>query len=121
MEQIKVAIIGLRHLHPRSYMQHFKVIKEVKVVAVAEEDESLRNQFAEDFNLKAYAHWQELFNREKIDLAAIFLPHIDCPDAALAAIDKSIHVLIEKPMTVDSRSAEKIVMAAEEKGVLVTT
>lgn len=102
-------------------MIHFEAVKEMKVIAVAEEDESLRNQFAQDFNLKAYAHWQELFSKEKNDLAAIFLPHIDCPDAALAAIGKSIHVLIEKPMTVDSKSAEKIVRAAEEKGVLVTT
>lgn len=121
MKQIKVAIIGLRHLHPRSYMLHFDIIKEIKVIAVAEEDESLRNQFAQDFNLKGYAHWQELFNQEEIDLAAIFLPHIDCPDAALAAIEKGIHLLIEKPMTIDSQSAEKIVRTAKEKGVMVTT
>ena len=121
MKSIKVAIIGLRHLHPRSYMLHFEAVKEMKVIAVAEEDESLRNRFAQDFNLKAYSNWQELFSKENIDLAAIFLPHIDCPDAALAAIEKGIHVLIEKPMTIDSKSAEKIVRAAEEKGVLITT
>ena len=121
MKSINLAIIGLRHLHPRSYMPHFEAIKEIEVIAVAEEDESLRKQFAQDFNLKGYSHWQELFSKENIDLAAIFLPHIACPDAALAAIEKSIHVLIEKPMTIDSKSAEKIVRAAEKKGVFVTT
>lgn len=121
MKSINVAIVGLRHLHPRSYMIHFEAVKEMKVIAVAEEDESLCNQFAQDFNVKAYSHWQELFNQEKVDLAALFLPHVDCPDAALAAIGKGIHVLIEKPMTIDSQSAEKIVRHAKEKGVLVTT
>ena len=121
MKSIKVAIIGLCHLHPRSYMAHFNMIPEMEVIAVAEENESLRTQFAEDFNLRAYSNWQDLFDQEQIDLAAIFLPHVDCPDAAKAAIKKSIHVLIEKPMTVDSQDAEKIVGLAEENNVKVTT
>ncbi len=121
MKKIKIAIIGLRHLHPRSYMAHFEAINEVEVVAVAEKDESLRHRFAEDFNLKAYSNFKDLIEQEEIQLAAIFLPHIACSDAALCAIEKGINILIEKPMAADSRSAEKIVQAAESKGVLVTT
>lgn len=121
MDKIKIAIIGLRHLHPRSYMAHFEVMNEIAVLAVAEKDESLLHQFAEDFKLKAYSDWKNLFDHEDIDLAAIFLPHVDCPEAALYAIEKGIHVLIEKPMTVDSASAEKIVRAANKKNVIVTT
>jgi UDP-N-acetylglucosamine 3-dehydrogenase len=121
MNKIKVAIIGLRHLHPRSYMAHFEMLNELQVVAVAEQDESVCQEFAEDFKLKAYPSWKELFEQEKINLAAIFLPHVDCPDAALFAIGKGIHVLIEKPMTVDRVSAEKIVQTAKEQGVMVTT
>ena len=90
MEKIKVAIIGLRHLHPRSYMAHFEVTNEITVVAVAEQDESLRQQFADDFKLKAYQSSNELFEKEDIDLAAIFLPHVACPEAALYAIGKGI-------------------------------
>lgn len=121
MREIKIAIIGLRHLHPRSYMAHFEAMDGIKVVAVSERDESLRQQFAEDFKLKPYSDWKQLFEKEKIDLAAIFLPHIDCPEAALSAIGKGIHVLIEKPMTINSGSAEKIVRAAKDKNVMVTT
>ena len=121
MKKIKTAIIGLRHLHPRSYMAHFDAMDGIKVVAVAENNELLRHQFAEDFKLKAYQNWKDLFEQEAIDLAAIFLPHIDCPEAALFAIEKGIHVLIEKPMTIDSGSAEKIVQAAKDKNVMVTT
>lgn len=121
MEKLKIAIIGLRHLHPRSYMAHFEIIDEVEIIAVAEKEDFLRNEFAKDFELKAYADLKELVEKESIDLAVIFLPPIDCPEAALYAIEKGIHVLIEKPITVDSQSAEKIVRAAEKKGVMVTT
>jgi predicted dehydrogenase len=121
MEKIKVAIIGLRHLHPRGYMAHFEVMDEFEVIAVAEQDETLRQKFSDDFKLTSYAEWKDLLKNERIDLAAIFLPHIECPFAALDAIDRGIHVLIEKPMTVDSQSAEKIVQVAIKKGVMVTT
>lgn len=121
MNTVKIAIIGLRHLHPRSYMAHFNMIPEMEVVAVAEENETLRTQFARDFNVREYAHWQELLEKESINLAAIFLPHVDCPEAATAAIKKNIHVLIEKPMTADSESAEKMVELAEKNNVKITT
>jgi len=121
MKRIRVAIVGLRHLHPRSYMAHFAVMPEIEVVAVAEGDETLRAQFAAEYNLRAYAHYRELFEKESPDLAAIFLPHADCPDAAKAAIEKKIHVLIEKPMTADSGSARQVVELADEKQVRVTT
>lgn len=118
---LKTAIIGLRHLHPRSYMTHFTMIDEIKVVAVAEENELLRNQFAHDFGIQGYSHWQELFKIEEIDLAAIFLPHVLCPEAAIAAINSGINVMIEKPMAADSRGAQLIVAQAVKHNVLLTT
>jgi myo-inositol 2-dehydrogenase/D-chiro-inositol 1-dehydrogenase len=121
MKKINIAIIGLRHLHPRSYMTHFKMIDEVDVIAVAEDNESIRSQFVKDFDIHGYSHWTELFEKEPIDLAAIFLPHIQCPDAALDAIDRGINVMIEKPMTVDSASAQKIVDQAGKRNMMVTT
>lgn len=121
MKKINIAIIGLRHLHPRSYMTHFKMIDDVDVIAVAEANESIRNQFVRDFDVHGYSHWTELFENEKIDLAAIFLPHIQCPDAALDAIDRGVNVMIEKPMTVDSANAQKIVDQAWKRSVMVTT
>ncbi len=121
MKKIKIGIIGLRHLHPRSYMAHFQMISEMDVVAVAEENETLCNEFAKDYNVKAYSNWQDLLERESIDLAAIFLPHVDCPEVAMAAVKKGVHVLIEKPMTADSASAEKIAEMAEKNKVKLTT
>lgn len=121
MKPVKIAIIGLRHLHPRSYMLHFTSLAETDVVAVVEENKQLRDAFARDYNLSAYDSIESLYAHHNIDLAAIFLPHIDCPDAALKCIEHGTHVLIEKPMTANSTSAEKIVAAAKKKNVILTT
>ena len=121
MKKVKIGIIGLRHLHPRSYMTLFDAIETMEVIAVAEQDDGLRQKFVADFQLNGYADWHELYATEAIDLAAIFLPHIDCLPAAMEGIDHGIHLLIEKPMTVDSESAERIVRSAAKKNLLVTT
>lgn len=121
MNVIKVAIIGLRHLHPRAYMVHLQKIRELAVVAVAEADESLRTQFAADFGLRAYPHWQQLLEHETIDLAAIFLPHSECPAAATAALEKGSHVLIEKPMATSACSAEKLADLAKKQHLILST
>jgi predicted dehydrogenase len=75
----------------------------------------------QDFSLSGCTHWEELLEKESIDLALIFLPHNQCPAAASFALTKGIHVLVEKPMAADSKSAEKMVHVAEKQHVLLTT
>ena len=121
MKKIKAGIIGLRHLHPTSYMAHFNAMEEVDVVAVAESHTPLCESFAQQHRLKPYGSWKDMLDHEEMDLVAIFLPHVDCPEAAIYAAEKGVHLLIEKPMTADSTSAMKIVQKASEKNIGLTT
>ncbi|HQL61694.1 MAG TPA: Gfo/Idh/MocA family oxidoreductase, partial [bacterium] len=117
MNSLSVGIIGLQHLHPRSYMPLFKAVEETEVVCVAESDVQLREAFTDDFGVRGYSSWTEMLEKESLDLAAIFLPHVDCPDAAVACAEKGIHLLIEKPIAANRAGAEKIVAAAEKADV----
>lgn len=121
MDKIKIGIIGLQHLHPRSYMAHFRALPDVDVVAVAESNSALLQKFSSDFQLKPYSDWRQMLERECLDLVAIFLPHVQCLDAAIFAIERGVNVIVEKPMAADRRSAEKMGLAAEKKGVILTT
>jgi len=117
MNPLSVGIIGLQHLHPRSYMPLFKAVEETEVVCVAESDVQLCDAFTDDFGVRGYSSWKAMLEKESLDLAAIFLPHVDCPDAAVACAEKGIHLLIEKPIAANRAGAEKIVAAAEKTGV----
>ena len=46
---LKVAIVGLGHLHPRLYVPLFESMPETELTAVIEPDESLREAFCADF------------------------------------------------------------------------
>ena len=118
---MKIGIIGLGHLHPRSYMAHFQAIPGAEVVAVVEAETGLREAFCRDFKLRGYATITELLAAEKLDVAAIFLPHVDCPAAAAQCAAQGIHLMVEKPMAASAAGAAEIVKVARAANVKLTT
>jgi len=118
---LNVAIIGLGHLHPRSYMLLFKQIPQTKVTCVMERDNNLRDKFCSDYGVRGYAELDHLLKEERPDIAAIFLPHVDCPSAAEKCAVAGTHLMVEKPMASSMAGAAKIVAAARKYGVKLTT
>jgi len=118
---LNVGIVGLQHLHPRLYMPQFEAVPTTRVVAVSEEDTKLRTSFCDDYGVKGYSSLKEMLKVEDVDIAAIFLPHADCPEAAVRCARKGIHLMVEKPVAADVRGALRIDAAAKKAGVLFTT
>ncbi len=118
---LQVGIVGLGHLHPRAYMPLFEAVPTTKVTAVAEADEDLRRAFVRDFGVKGFATVEEMLKANRPDVAAIFLPHADCPGAAELCAAVGVHLMVEKPMAADVAGAERIVQAARRHGVKLTT
>ncbi len=118
---IRVGILGLRHLHPRSYMPLFQAVQGMKVVAAAESDPELLASFACDYKIAAYADWRDLIDCEQLNLAAIFLPHAECPAAAVACAERKIHLMVEKPMAASAAGAFEMICAARRAGVILST
>lgn len=117
---VKVGLIGLRHLHPRAYMGSFRAAGGFQVVAAAESDRGVLDRFAAEFGLRGYRDWRSLVDSEQLDLAAIFLPHADCPEAAAACAERGIHVMVEKPMAASSAALREAIAAARKAGVVLT-
>ncbi|MBM3746618.1 MAG: Gfo/Idh/MocA family oxidoreductase [Acidobacteria bacterium] len=120
MSTLSVGIIGLCHLHPRSYMPIFKAAG-FEVVSVAEADEGVLDAFAKDFHVRAYHDWHAMLEAERLSLAAIFLPHAACPGAALACAARGVHLMIEKPMAASAASLRPVIEAARQAGVVLTS
>ena len=118
---LNVGVVGLGHLHPRTYMPLFEAASSTQVVAAADADSGLRDAFCADFGVEGYETVDSMLGAQKVDIAAIFLPHVDCPDAAEVCARAGAHLMVEKPMAADATGAERIVRAAEENGVKLTT
>lgn len=121
MKPLQIGIIGLAHLHPRSYMAHFNTLEQVRVVAVAEENPSLLEPFQREFSLAGYEDWRQMIGAQQLDLAVIFLPHAQCPEAATACALRGIHQLVEKPAASSSAGILQMVEASDRQGTLIST
>jgi predicted dehydrogenase len=113
--------LGLSHLHPRSYMTLFQAIPGVEVIAASDANPAVLEGFVKDFHVRGYAEWRELLEKERLNLAAIFLPHADCPEAAVACAERGVHVLVEKPMAASADGVRSMIAAARKAGVILST
>lgn len=120
-KQLSVSILGLSHLHPRSYMTLFQAIPGVEVIAASDANPSVLEGFVKDFHVRGYADWRELLDKERLNLAAIFLPHADCPEAAVACAERGTHVVVEKPMAASAEGVRQMIAAARKAGVILST
>ncbi|MGO8815752.1 MAG: Gfo/Idh/MocA family protein [Terriglobia bacterium] len=119
-QPLTVGFLGLSHLHPPSYMPLFQAIPGAAVVAVADSNRAVLDRFIKDFPVRGHSDWRDLLERESLDLAVIFLPHADCPDAAVACAQRGIHVLVEKPMAASAEGVRRMITAAHRAGVILS-
>ena len=92
-----------------------------RIVGVAEPDPGRRTRFADRYSVAdaaCYDSWEDLFERPKFaDFALVATGDRYHVEPTLAAIEAGYHVLLEKPMALDVEDCERIVAAADAKGV----
>jgi predicted dehydrogenase len=118
---LNVAFVGLCHLHPRSYVPILKAVPGLNLIAVADGNTAVADGFAKDFPVRKYSGWREMIDKEQLDLAMLFLPHAECPEAAEACAAKGIHLIVEKPMAASAAGCRRIVEAARKNNVVLST
>lgn len=116
MEKFKVAVIGCGTIS----VMHLDSIVNIglcDLVAVCDVKEDRAKKAAEKYNTKYYTDYKKMIECEKLDAVHICLPHHIHTTVSQYALSNGIHVLSEKPMSIDYKSAEDTVLLAEEKGL----
>ncbi len=121
MKNLSVGFMGLAHLHPKSYMPVFRAAGGYEVVAVSDANPSVLASFGAEFPVRTYDDWRTMLDREKLDLAVLFLPHCECPDAGVACAERGVNVLAEKPMAASSEGLARMIAATAKAGVLLSS
>lgn len=104
----------------QTYAQAFLEFAPGRIVAVADPRLDAARSLAERLDCPAYpSHW-ELLARQPIDAAIVCTPPATHPEICTEILSRGIHVLCEKPLSIDSDSARRMVATAEEHGVVLT-
>ena len=116
MAKLRVGVVGVGPMG-QGHARHWRDLPGAQLVAVVDPDPARRAETAMRTGAQAFADPEQLLGR--VDAVSIASPTVTHRDVALRLIDAGVHVLVEKPLAQDPASAEAIVAAAREKGVVL--
>lgn len=120
VETVRLGVIGAGWFVSRRHLPDAVSKKEVLVTALCRRDREARARMAEHFHLPAdcgYDDWQEMLDQAPLDAVLIATPNNQHYAQTKAALERGLHVLVEKPMTVSSTEARELAALAHEKNL----
>lgn len=112
---VRVGIIGMGirgRLYGRAILQN----PDAQLVGFAEINPKNLKEAEEFFGIKGTPDYKELLDKG-LDAVIIATPDFAHTEPALLAIERGLHIMVEKPLTMDVEEAEKIVEKAKEKNI----
>lgn len=117
---LKFGIVGAGAI-AQTHAQVFELTDQAQLVGVADIRREAAQAMAESAQCASYGSYQEMAEAlTDLDAVIICTPPTTHPEIALYFIHRGVHVLCEKPFSIDLESAETMYEAAHQQGVLLT-
>ncbi len=114
---MRVGIVGAGAIARRAHLPIYGSIPEAEVVGIADRDEALAKQVAEEFKIPKYcSSLEELLWDESIELVDVCTPPQTHLQIARQAIEKGKHLLVEKPLAISLKDALEIQEMVRQTG-----
>lgn len=123
-KRVRVGIIGTGWI-AKAHMKAYLAMPDVDVVAGADLVPGKAKAFFEDFDMpdvKCYNSHKEMLDDDSLKLDAVSVctynrTHAEC---SIYALEKGVHVLLEKPMCVTTEEAIEIMRAEKKSGKVLS-
>ena len=114
----KIAVVGTGFISSAKHLPAWLALRRsAEVVAICDVDKGRLEQVARQFGVpKAYDDVRTMLDREKPDFLDICTPPRTHADFAVMALQAGAHVLVEKPMALDTDECDRMIEAARETG-----
>lgn len=114
MKTVKVGIIGCGSIAQLRHLPEYKMNKEVEIVAVCDINEQRAIEVSKQYGAKVYKNYEELLASETVDAVSVCTPNYLHAPISIAALNKGVHVLCEKPMATSKEEAQAMIQAAKK-------
>jgi predicted dehydrogenase len=104
----------------QSYVQAFKDSKLARLVAVADPRREAADAVAAGLGCQAFSSHEAALREARFEAAIVCTPPATHADVAVALAGRGVHVMCEKPLSIDLAGAHRMVDAASRAGVLLT-
>lgn len=114
--ELRVGVIGLGWAGQR-HLDAYDDRPGARVVALAGLEDDARTELAAQHGVERHvARWEDLLALDDLDAVSIAVPTFLHAPIALAALERGLHVLCEKPIARTGAEAERMVRAARDAG-----
>ena len=108
---VRFGIAGLGNMGS-FHVESFAGLKDASLTAIADSNPKKLERAGQKTSAARFERYQDMLASGLIDAVIVATPHYQHPEIALAAFDKNIHVLCEKPIAVSVSDARRINAAA---------
>ncbi len=112
----RAAIIGAGNI-AGSHLEAMGSLDALAPCSIADVHRERADTLAGRHGLRAYSDYKEMIAVEKPDIAVITLPHYLHEEAARFAAECGCHVLLEKPMALNTRECDAIIETVRRNGI----
>jgi predicted dehydrogenase len=114
---MKVGIIGCGDIS-KVHVRNIRRIKGLDIVGVCDINPEKARKIAHEYNIEnIYLEVSKLLEAEKPDVVHVLTPPQSHMQLSIQAMEAGCHVLVEKPMALNERDAERMVRTSERNGV----
>lgn len=116
---LRFGLIGTGRI-AESYVQAFEGIEEAFIAAVADVRPEAARAVAERLGCPSYPSHTAMAAAGPLDAVVVCTPPVTHPDISIHFLRRRVHVLCEKPLSIDSHSARLMAHAAHRTGAVLT-
>src|ERR671928_1096740 len=115
-ERLQVGIVGGGAITQVAHLPVLKKMRGVEVQAICDTDLPKARALADRFGVKdAHDDIEDLLRFESLDAVVVCSPNHLHESHILAALSADLHVLVEKPLTMNATSGQRILRAADKR------
>ncbi len=112
---LKVGVVGVGAMG-RHHVRNYSLMLRAELIGIVDVDKFIGRSVAEEYNTKYYPHIDALLDAG-VEAVSIAVPTSKHLDVAKKAMEKGVHVLVEKPIADTIKNAKKLIDLAEKNDV----
>lgn len=116
MSNVNTVLVGAGNISA-SHIKAISSLDDVVLAGISDLSEDARKRVETELGVRTFPDHAEMFDSIHPDYATICTPHDSHAPIAMDALERGIHVFVEKPLAVEAAAAEKCVELAKSKSL----
>jgi predicted dehydrogenase len=122
MVKLRIGVVGAGWFASRRHLPDIRRCPGVELVALCRRTpEELARLAAEFQPQRTFTDYDRMLADAPLDAVLVATPHALHYPHAKAALERGLHVLVEKPLAITTREAEELAASAEARGLVLST